>query len=619
MNYQHITRCSNTRTPDPKTCISGEAVEASPELNSGGYHGRNHAPLCSLHRWRSQWLLSLLILCLGVGLGLGVTSDTQAGSRKGGCGGNSQRACHVWEALPSCDSGLKESGGKCVGRPGHCGRKDQRPCTVVEFIPSCESELAQDFLKNKCVDDAIGKIVVDVFDATGKVVGQCTGGVDKCADQIRQGYLAAGKTVTKLGQPVMKKAGEVAVKGLQEAEKLGKKLLEEGLEPFAKEVWSQFSGPFISLADAVGKVVASQEIRNLGKAIDDGDGPAIGSNLEKILAQLAANAPWRDAVAHFKSKGFGSILIIPSASVGAVVTGTAYVGIAVDIDYVDYLIRKHNGESVSYDYDANGNGRVIGSVITAAGLQVGPAAGAGVNVNLGYHIAEPHQTGGPSIDVGISVKVGVGGGFGVGFDASKFPPQAVTAAIAPGVGAEVKFPAIGPSFTFIVVQLCHDGKLVGGVAKNACPKRGTGTGSNPGNDTDNDLSGQYRIRVKATNTFWHEDGCCSKLVSTRWQPNDDYTRFILEKQSDGSYRIKVKADNRYLHVDTSSDKILSTRYQVNDDFTRFFFEKQSDGSYRIKLKATNRYLHQDESSDKMLSTRWQPNDDHTRFFLDKEL
>ena len=33
--------------------------------------------------------------------------------------------------------------------------------------------------------------------------------------------------------------------------------------------------------------------------------------------------------------------------------------------------------------------------------------------------------------------------------------------------------------------------------------------------------------------------------------------------------MRVKADNTYLHVDGSGDKLVSTRYQANDDFTRF--------------------------------------------------
>lgn len=90
-----------------------------------------------------------------------------------------------------------------------------------------------------------------------------------------------------------------------------------------------------------------------------------------------------------------------------------------------------------------------------------------------------------------------------------------------------------------------------------------------------DLSGEYRIRVKADNLYVHEPGAGDKLVSTRFQVTDDFTRFILERQNDGSYRIRTKASNLYWHTDESADKLVSTRFQPDDDFTRYFFDLQS--------------------------------------------
>ncbi|MCB0642305.1 MAG: DUF3421 domain-containing protein, partial [Phaeodactylibacter sp.] len=86
------------------------------------------------------------------------------------------------------------------------------------------------------------------------------------------------------------------------------------------------------------------------------------------------------------------------------------------------------------------------------------------------------------------------------------------------------------------------------------------------------ITGTYRIQVKANGRYWHEDGGGDKLVSTRYQPTDDFTRFTFEPQEDGSYRIKVVADSRYLHHDGLGDKLLSTRYQPNDDYTRLYLE-----------------------------------------------
>ncbi|NEO94642.1 RICIN domain-containing protein [Moorena sp. SIO3I6] len=135
-----------------------------------------------------------------------------------------------------------------------------------------------------------------------------------------------------------------------------------------------------------------------------------------------------------------------------------------------------------------------------------------------------------------------------------------------------------------------------------------------------DLSGEYRIQVVADNSYLHENGLGDKLVSTRYQPNDDYTKFILtERLGDSSYRIQVKADNRYLHEDGLGDKLVSTRYQPNDDYTRFYFDKNDDDTFRIRVKADNSYLHEDGLGDKLVSTRYQPNDDYTRFYLWKKV
>ena len=130
------------------------------------------------------------------------------------------------------------------------------------------------------------------------------------------------------------------------------------------------------------------------------------------------------------------------------------------------------------------------------------------------------------------------------------------------------------------------------------------------------LAQTYQIKVKGSGRYLHEDGGGDKLVSTRYQPNDDFTKFIFERQSDGSYRIRGKASGRYLHEDGGGDKLVSTRYQPGDDFTRYLLVSQGSGTYRIKVKASGRFLHEDGGGDKLVSTRYQPNDDFTRFILE---
>jgi hypothetical protein len=128
------------------------------------------------------------------------------------------------------------------------------------------------------------------------------------------------------------------------------------------------------------------------------------------------------------------------------------------------------------------------------------------------------------------------------------------------------------------------------------------------------LNGEYRIRVMASGLFWHEDGNGDRKLSTRWQPNDDFTRFILEAQADGSYRIRVKASGRYLHAPGHEDWIVSTLAQVDDDFTRFLIVPEPDGTtFRLRQKATGRFL--GVRPDGLLTNNPQADDNFMRFRL----
>jgi hypothetical protein len=128
------------------------------------------------------------------------------------------------------------------------------------------------------------------------------------------------------------------------------------------------------------------------------------------------------------------------------------------------------------------------------------------------------------------------------------------------------------------------------------------------------LNGEYRIRVMANGLFWHEDGNGDRKLSTRWQPNDDFTRFILEAQADGSYRIRVKASGRYLHAPGHEDWIVSTLAQVDDDLTRFIIVPEPDGTtFRLRQKATGRFL--GVRPDGMLTNNPQSDDNFMRFRL----
>ena len=58
---------------------------------------------------------------------------------------------------------------------------------------------------------------------------------------------------------------------------------------------------------------------------------------------------------------------------------------------------------------------------------------------------------------------------------------------------------------------------------------------------------QFKIYAKANNEFWHYNGAGThRIVSSLAQPNDNYVRFIFEKQVDGTYKIKVC--QKYTHL-----------------------------------------------------------------------
>ena len=64
------------------------------------------------------------------------------------CGDQDERACTVFEHIPSCKPGFVELLGICRqfdgdGFPSHCGGLGERACTVVEHIPSCKGALAE--------------------------------------------------------------------------------------------------------------------------------------------------------------------------------------------------------------------------------------------------------------------------------------------------------------------------------------------------------------------------------------------------------------------------------------------------------------------------------------------
>ncbi len=75
---------------------------------------------------------------------IAMTSAAEAGS----CGAVNQRACKLWERVPSCDGTLVEKKGVCRIRSA-CGGVNQRACKIWERVPSCNGGLIE--RKGQCI------------------------------------------------------------------------------------------------------------------------------------------------------------------------------------------------------------------------------------------------------------------------------------------------------------------------------------------------------------------------------------------------------------------------------------------------------------------------------------
>lgn len=134
-----------------------------------------------------------------------------------------------------------------------------------------------------------------------------------------------------------------------------------------------------------------------------------------------------------------------------------------------------------------------------------------------------------------------------------------------------------------------------------------------------------RIQVKASSKFLQVgDEVIPGLLSTLFQDDDDFSRFIFEQQTDSSFRIKVKANDLYLQEDVTGEHYLTTQSQEDNDNARFFLEIQSDGSYKIKVKENSMYYDMywwvgdpgsGDPNNEYVSTVQQPDDDYQRFNL----
>ena len=107
---------------------------------------------------KSQYAAVFMKTSLGLFLTASVLVNWNSPASAANCGGLNQRACKVFERIPSCNRGLYEQIGAGIcrvkTRPGvDCGNENQRACKVNERIPSCNGGLVEN-LARVCRDDA---------------------------------------------------------------------------------------------------------------------------------------------------------------------------------------------------------------------------------------------------------------------------------------------------------------------------------------------------------------------------------------------------------------------------------------------------------------------------------
>lgn len=152
--------------------------------------------------WHYRWLSWLILsLCLMF------TSSAQAfkfpslkiphPDNVGKCGGNGQRACHVWEAVPTCDSGL-----------------------------------AQNHIKQTCGRDVVGEWVETAVKDTGKTI------------------LKTGETVGKFTEEQGKKAVAEAEKGLEDTKKALEGVAADAYKGVAEAFLGQIKAPLETMAQS---------------------------------------------------------------------------------------------------------------------------------------------------------------------------------------------------------------------------------------------------------------------------------------------------------------------------------------------------------------------------------
>ena len=141
----------------------------------------------------------------------------------------------------------------------------------------------------------------------------------------------------------------------------------------------------------------------------------------------------------------------------------------------------------------------------------------------------------------------------------------------------------------------------------------------PATNGSSPLNGEFKITLHSSGKQLQADDLADKLLSTRYQTDDDYSRYIFSPVGDGTgaVRIAVKADGLLLQANDSpgagapvcpAHAVSALAGKKDDALHHFVLERNegAEGTYAIKVVGSGRYWTVEDGADGFVSTSAAP-------------
>eukprot|EP00037_Helgoeca_nana_P033803 m.419491 g.419491 ORF g.419491 m.419491 type:complete len:245 (-) comp31587_c0_seq1:252-986(-) len=119
----------------------------------------------------------------------------------------------------------------------------------------------------------------------------------------------------------------------------------------------------------------------------------------------------------------------------------------------------------------------------------------------------------------------------------------------------------------------------------------------------------YEIRMHSGDGLrWHSNEGGDRRLSTRFQTNDDNSKFHIERLTEDVWRIRVKGTRRILHADDLTTRRISTHFgKEGDQFSVVLAVQNSNGTWSFRTKASRHWWFLGEGNFLVTSQMPQPN------------